>query len=173
MFVCVIFTRTSKTWLGFVLISYHTVLLSPPACHPGFYKAHAGNIKCSKCPPHSFSYGEGASICRCEKSYFRAEKDPPTMACTREYTSKWSLIFTHLEQIKKKKKTHRCTGLSVILFDVIIVMGEHSLALFTVTLLIVISHLISILLPDSQSTLLLCLQSWSITSVVSQNLLRL
>ncbi|XP_058479232.1 ephrin type-A receptor 6-like isoform X1 [Solea solea] len=53
------------------------------ACHPGFYKAYAGNIKCSKCPPHSFSYGEGAAMCRCEKGFFRAEKDPPTMACTR------------------------------------------------------------------------------------------
>ncbi|XP_053295644.1 LOW QUALITY PROTEIN: ephrin type-A receptor 6-like [Pleuronectes platessa] len=53
------------------------------ACHPGFYKAYAGNIKCSKCPPHSYSYGEGATICRCEKGFFRAEKDPPTMACTR------------------------------------------------------------------------------------------
>eukprot|EP00064_Thunnus_orientalis_P004294 superscaffoldBa00000387_g4305 len=52
------------------------------SCHPGFYKAFAGNIKCSKCPPHSFSYGEGAAICRCEKGFFRAEKDPPTMACT-------------------------------------------------------------------------------------------
>ncbi|PWA31133.1 hypothetical protein CCH79_00002885 [Gambusia affinis] len=52
-------------------------------CRPGFYKAYAGIIKCSKCPPHSFSYGEGASICRCEKGFFRAEKDPSTMACTR------------------------------------------------------------------------------------------
>lgn len=62
------------------------VSLSPAACHPGFYKAYAGNLKCSKCPPHSFSYGEGASICRCEKGFFRAMKDPPTMACTRKFT---------------------------------------------------------------------------------------
>uniref|UniRef100_A0AAQ5ZC81 Ephrin type-A receptor 6 n=1 Tax=Amphiprion ocellaris TaxID=80972 RepID=A0AAQ5ZC81_AMPOC len=58
-----------------------------------FYKAYAGNIKCSKCPPHSFSYGEGAAICRCEKGFFRAEKDPPTMACTRPPSPPRNLIF--------------------------------------------------------------------------------
>ncbi|XP_028991929.1 ephrin type-A receptor 6-like isoform X1 [Betta splendens] len=63
------------------------------ACHPGFYKAYAGNIKCSKCPPHSFSYGEGAAICRCEKSFFRADKDPPTMACTRPPSPPRNLMF--------------------------------------------------------------------------------
>ncbi|XP_054887695.1 ephrin type-A receptor 6-like [Poeciliopsis prolifica] len=64
-------------------IGYEEIDGSCVACRPGFYKANAGNIKCSKCPPHSFSYGEGASICRCEKGFFRAEKDPSTMACTR------------------------------------------------------------------------------------------
>ncbi|KAM8856960.1 ephrin type-A receptor 6-like isoform X1 [Synchiropus splendidus] len=63
------------------------------ACHPGFYKAFAGNVKCSKCPPHSFSHGEGATICHCEKGYFRAEKDPPTMACTRPPSAPLNLIF--------------------------------------------------------------------------------
>ncbi|KAM9709734.1 ephrin type-A receptor 6-like [Menidia menidia] len=63
------------------------------ACRPGFYKAYAGNIKCSKCPPHSFSYGQGASICRCEKGFFRAEKDPPTMACTRPPSPPRNLMF--------------------------------------------------------------------------------
>ncbi|XP_007557207.1 ephrin type-A receptor 6-like isoform X1 [Poecilia formosa] len=64
-------------------VGYEEIDGSCVACRPGFYKAYAGNIKCSKCPPHSFSYGEGASICRCEKGFFRAEKDPSTMACTR------------------------------------------------------------------------------------------
>ncbi|XP_069010632.1 ephrin type-A receptor 6-like isoform X1 [Embiotoca jacksoni] len=64
-------------------VGYEEIDGSCVACHPGFYKAYAGNIKCSKCPPHSFSYGDGAAICRCEKGFFRAEKDPPTMACTR------------------------------------------------------------------------------------------
>lgn len=52
------------------------------ACRPGFYKAFAGNTKCSKCPPHSLTYVEATSVCQCEKGYFRAEKDPPSMACT-------------------------------------------------------------------------------------------
>uniref|UniRef100_A0AAZ1X0G7 Ephrin type-A receptor 6 n=1 Tax=Oreochromis aureus TaxID=47969 RepID=A0AAZ1X0G7_OREAU len=63
------------------------------ACRPGFYKAYAGNIKCSKCPPHSFSYGDASAICRCEKGFFRAEKDPPTMACTRPPSPPRNLIF--------------------------------------------------------------------------------
>lgn len=78
-----------------------------PACHPGFYKAYAGNIKCSKCPPHSFSYGEGATICRCEKGFFRAEKDPPNMACTREYTSKQHLTC-YLSIIKSQVLFFSC-----------------------------------------------------------------
>ena len=52
------------------------------ACRPGFYKAFAGNTKCSKCPPHSLTYVEATSVCQCEKGYFRAEKDQPSMACT-------------------------------------------------------------------------------------------
>uniref|UniRef100_A0A3Q1G1E4 receptor protein-tyrosine kinase n=1 Tax=Acanthochromis polyacanthus TaxID=80966 RepID=A0A3Q1G1E4_9TELE len=74
-------------------VGYEEIDGSCVACHPGFYKAYAGNIKCSKCPPHSFSYGEGAAICRCEKSFFRAEKDPPTMACTRPPSPPRNLIF--------------------------------------------------------------------------------
>ncbi|KAI9538280.1 hypothetical protein NQZ68_016290 [Dissostichus eleginoides] len=63
------------------------------ACQPGFFKAYAGNINCSKCPPHSFSYGEGAAICRCETGFFRAERDPPSMACTRPPSPPRNLLF--------------------------------------------------------------------------------
>ncbi|XP_068765138.1 ephrin type-A receptor 3 isoform X5 [Struthio camelus] len=52
-------------------------------CRPGFYKAFAGNVKCAKCPPHSSTYEDGSLNCRCEKNFFRSEKDPPSMACTR------------------------------------------------------------------------------------------
>ncbi|XP_061924367.1 ephrin type-A receptor 6-like [Entelurus aequoreus] len=67
----------------------------PPndACQPGFFKAFAGNIKCSKCPPHSHSYGEGAAVCRCELGFFRAAKDPPTMACTRPPSPPRNVLF--------------------------------------------------------------------------------
>ncbi|XP_077783352.1 ephrin type-A receptor 3 isoform X1 [Podarcis muralis] len=53
------------------------------ACRPGFYKAFAGNVKCAKCPPHSSTNVEGSTNCKCEKNYFRSERDPPSMACTR------------------------------------------------------------------------------------------
>uniref|UniRef100_A0A9J7ZS95 Ephrin type-A receptor 6 n=1 Tax=Cyprinus carpio carpio TaxID=630221 RepID=A0A9J7ZS95_CYPCA len=60
---------------------------------PGFYKAFAGNIKCSKCPPHSSSHTEGSAQCHCEKSYYRTSKDPPTMSCTRLPSSPRNLVF--------------------------------------------------------------------------------
>ncbi|XP_071002650.1 ephrin type-A receptor 6-like [Oncorhynchus clarkii lewisi] len=63
------------------------------ACRPGFYKAFAGNIKCSKCPPHSFSYLEGAAVCHCEKAFYRAARDPPTMACTRPPSPPRNVVF--------------------------------------------------------------------------------
>lgn len=62
------------------------------ACKAGFYKAFAGNIKCSKCPPHSFSHSEASALCHCEKGYYRAGKDPPSTACTRQFTSIYLII---------------------------------------------------------------------------------
>ncbi|XP_031661442.1 ephrin type-A receptor 3 isoform X1 [Oncorhynchus kisutch] len=53
------------------------------ACRAGFYKSLLGNVQCSKCPPHSFTHHEGALHCGCEKNYFRADGDLPSMACTR------------------------------------------------------------------------------------------
>ncbi|KAJ8351671.1 hypothetical protein SKAU_G00231470 [Synaphobranchus kaupii] len=63
------------------------------ACKPGFYKAFAGNIKCTKCPPHSLSHEEGSPVCQCEKGYFRAGRDPPTMACTRPPSPPRNVVF--------------------------------------------------------------------------------
>nr|XP_056714041.1 ephrin type-A receptor 3 [Euleptes europaea] len=62
------------------------------ACRSGFYKAFAGNVKCAKCPPHSSTNVEGSTSCKCEKNYFRSEKDPPSMACTRPPTSPRNVI---------------------------------------------------------------------------------
>ncbi|PIO39233.1 hypothetical protein AB205_0168160, partial [Aquarana catesbeiana] len=62
------------------------------ACRPGFYKAVTGNLKCAKCPPHSFTQEEGSTHCFCEKNYFRADKDPPSMACTRPPSAPRNLI---------------------------------------------------------------------------------
>ncbi|XP_048790162.1 ephrin type-A receptor 6 isoform X5 [Lagopus muta] len=74
-------------------VGYEEVDGSCHACRPGFYKAFAGNVKCSKCPPHSSTYVEATSVCQCEKGYFRAEKDPPTMACTRPPSAPRNVIF--------------------------------------------------------------------------------
>ncbi|XP_007500858.2 ephrin type-A receptor 6 isoform X2 [Monodelphis domestica] len=74
-------------------VGYEEVDGSCHACRPGFYKAFAGNIKCSKCPPHSLTYMEATSVCQCEKGYFRAEKDPPSMACTRPPSAPRNVIF--------------------------------------------------------------------------------
>ncbi|XP_017312319.1 ephrin type-A receptor 6 [Ictalurus punctatus] len=63
------------------------------ACKPGFYKAFAGNIKCSKCPPHSFSHPEASALCHCEKGYYRAGKDPPSTACTRPPSPPRNVVY--------------------------------------------------------------------------------
>uniref|UniRef100_A0A3P8X8S7 Ephrin type-A receptor 6 n=1 Tax=Esox lucius TaxID=8010 RepID=A0A3P8X8S7_ESOLU len=62
------------------------------ACRPGFYKAFAGNTKCSKCPPHSSSHDQAGTICHCDKGFYRAAKDPSSMACTRSPSAPRNLI---------------------------------------------------------------------------------
>ncbi|XP_058501485.1 ephrin type-A receptor 4b isoform X2 [Solea solea] len=52
-------------------------------CRPGAYKASATDAYCTKCPPHSSSPQEQAVECVCDKSFYRAETDPRSMACTR------------------------------------------------------------------------------------------
>ncbi|XP_072370012.1 ephrin type-A receptor 6 isoform X1 [Scyliorhinus torazame] len=74
-------------------IGYEEVNGACHACRPGFYKAFAGNIKCSKCPPHSFIHDDASKVCKCDSGYFRAEIDPPTMACTRPPSTPRNVIF--------------------------------------------------------------------------------
>ncbi|KAM6970292.1 ephrin type-A receptor 6-like [Aplochiton taeniatus] len=74
-------------------VGYEEVEGACVACRPGFYKAFAGNIQCSKCPPHSFSYGQAAASCHCEKAFYRATKDPPSMACTRPPSPPRNVVF--------------------------------------------------------------------------------
>ncbi|XP_064816229.1 ephrin type-A receptor 6-like, partial [Oncorhynchus masou masou] len=62
------------------------------ACRPGSYKALSGIIKCSKCPPHSSSHDQAATLCHCDKGFYRAAKDPSTMACTRAPSAPRNLI---------------------------------------------------------------------------------
>uniref|UniRef100_A0A3P8R3L0 Ephrin type-A receptor 6 n=1 Tax=Astatotilapia calliptera TaxID=8154 RepID=A0A3P8R3L0_ASTCA len=62
------------------------------ACKPGSFKAYAGNTKCSKCPLHSSSHDQAATICHCDKGFYRALKDPTTMACTRPPSAPRNLV---------------------------------------------------------------------------------
>ncbi|XP_030269849.1 ephrin type-A receptor 6-like isoform X3 [Sparus aurata] len=62
------------------------------ACRPGFFSAYAGNKKCSKCPPHSSSHDQAATICHCDKGFYRAIKDSSTMACTRPPSAPRNLV---------------------------------------------------------------------------------
>uniref|UniRef100_A0A8C5F045 receptor protein-tyrosine kinase n=1 Tax=Gouania willdenowi TaxID=441366 RepID=A0A8C5F045_GOUWI len=62
------------------------------ACNPGFFKAIAGNTKCSKCPLHSSSHDQAGTLCHCDKGFYRALKDPTTMACTRPPSAPRNLV---------------------------------------------------------------------------------
>ncbi|KAI4894813.1 hypothetical protein NFI96_012376, partial [Prochilodus magdalenae] len=67
--------------------------LSLTACRPGSFKAFASSMKCSRCPAHSYSYDKASPSCYCEKGYFRAEKDPPAMACTRPPSAPRHVVY--------------------------------------------------------------------------------
>ena len=55
-----------------------------PVCRVGFYRSQLEAAACSKCPPHSEARQTGATACACERSYYKSDADPPSMACTRE-----------------------------------------------------------------------------------------
>uniref|UniRef100_A0A665W106 receptor protein-tyrosine kinase n=1 Tax=Echeneis naucrates TaxID=173247 RepID=A0A665W106_ECHNA len=62
------------------------------ACSVGFYKAKSSDTGCSKCPPHSHSLRDGATVCDCHSGYFHADSDPPSMACTQPPSAPQQLI---------------------------------------------------------------------------------
>ncbi|XP_041804792.1 ephrin type-A receptor 4-A-like isoform X2 [Chelmon rostratus] len=62
------------------------------ACSVGFYKAKPSDAGCSKCPPHSHSLRDGATVCDCHSGFFRADSDPPSMACTQPPSAPQQLI---------------------------------------------------------------------------------
>ncbi|XP_077579960.1 ephrin type-A receptor 4-A-like isoform X2 [Stigmatopora nigra] len=62
------------------------------ACPAGFYKSRSSDSGCSKCPPHSYSLREGSTLCDCHSGYFRAESDPPSMACSQPPSAPQQLI---------------------------------------------------------------------------------
>nr|XP_040060189.1 ephrin type-A receptor 6-like [Gasterosteus aculeatus aculeatus] len=62
------------------------------ACKPGSFKAYSGNTECSKCPSHSSSHDQAATICHCDKGFYRAIKDSSTVACTRPPSAPRNLV---------------------------------------------------------------------------------
>uniref|UniRef100_A0A3Q1GVM0 receptor protein-tyrosine kinase n=1 Tax=Acanthochromis polyacanthus TaxID=80966 RepID=A0A3Q1GVM0_9TELE len=62
------------------------------ACSTGFYKAKSSDAGCFKCPPHSHSVRDGATVCDCHSGFFRADSDPPSMACTQPPSAPQQLI---------------------------------------------------------------------------------
>ncbi|KAM6918920.1 ephrin type-A receptor 4-A-like [Xenentodon cancila] len=62
------------------------------ACPAGFYKAKSSDPGCTKCPPHSHSLRDGANVCDCHMGFFRADSDPPSMACTQPPSAPQQLI---------------------------------------------------------------------------------
>ncbi|XP_076832908.1 LOW QUALITY PROTEIN: ephrin type-A receptor 4 [Brachyhypopomus gauderio] len=61
-------------------------------CKLGYYRSLSTDRSCSKCPLHSYSVREGATMCDCDKGYYRSETDPPSMPCTRPPTAPLHLI---------------------------------------------------------------------------------
>ncbi|XP_043915975.1 ephrin type-B receptor 3 isoform X2 [Protopterus annectens] len=52
------------------------------ACSPGTFKAKQGGIPCIRCPPYSKTNSEASTICACKNGFYRADNDPPDVACT-------------------------------------------------------------------------------------------
>ncbi|CAB1317309.1 unnamed protein product [Coregonus sp. 'balchen'] len=62
------------------------------ACKVGFNRAVTTDGACSKCPPHSHSEKEGATVCECNQGYYRSESDPASMPCTQPPSAPQQLI---------------------------------------------------------------------------------
>lgn len=70
---------TRQPWLCWIV---------SPACPSGSYRADMDPPHCLKCPQHSTTESEGATICTCESGHYRAPGEGPQAACTRESSSR-------------------------------------------------------------------------------------
>ncbi|XP_067603365.1 ephrin type-A receptor 1 isoform X4 [Pseudorca crassidens] len=52
------------------------------ACPKGSYRADVDTPSCLKCPQHSTSESEGATVCTCESGHYRVPGEGPAKACT-------------------------------------------------------------------------------------------
>ncbi|XP_045163491.2 ephrin type-B receptor 1-B-like isoform X2 [Mercenaria mercenaria] len=53
------------------------------ACPKNYFKWHASDLTCHRCPNNSFTDSEKSVVCTCYNSYYRADTDNKTMPCTR------------------------------------------------------------------------------------------
>ncbi|XP_061549717.1 ephrin type-B receptor 3 [Phycodurus eques] len=51
-------------------------------CIPGTFKSKFGDGSCVACPANSRTGARGASVCPCQSGFYRADSDPPDIACT-------------------------------------------------------------------------------------------
>uniref|UniRef100_A0A452U5H7 receptor protein-tyrosine kinase n=1 Tax=Ursus maritimus TaxID=29073 RepID=A0A452U5H7_URSMA len=70
--------------------------LGAGACPSGSYRADTGAPHCLKCPGHSTTESEGATICTCESGHFRAPGEGPQVSCTRPPSVPRNLSFSIL-----------------------------------------------------------------------------
>ncbi|XP_054420392.1 ephrin type-A receptor 1 [Pteronotus mesoamericanus] len=66
------------------------------ACPSGSYRADMDPPHCLKCPQHSTAESEGATLCACESSHYRAPGEGPQAACTRPPSVPRNLSFSIL-----------------------------------------------------------------------------
>ncbi|XP_066998191.1 ephrin type-A receptor 5 isoform X2 [Anabrus simplex] len=67
-------------------------------CPPGKFKHATGDERCQPCPNHSKAPEYGMAECRCNAQYYRAAKDPKTMACTQPPSAPKNLTVNFVDQ---------------------------------------------------------------------------
>ncbi|KAF5284139.1 hypothetical protein FQR65_LT00139 [Abscondita terminalis] len=67
-------------------------------CPPGTFKAETGDGLCESCPDNSKALSSGYNECKCNNGYYRAAKDPKSMACTQPPSAPQNLTINFVDQ---------------------------------------------------------------------------
>ncbi|KAL7632913.1 UNVERIFIED_CONTAM: hypothetical protein RMT77_016740 [Armadillidium vulgare] len=67
-------------------------------CPPGTFKWNVGEASCQRCPEFSAAPHAGATECRCDTGYYRAEKDPRNLPCSRPPGKPQNLTVNFVDQ---------------------------------------------------------------------------
>lgn len=70
------------------------------ACGRDYYKYMSGPDACQPCPANSHTKEISSVECTCYNGYYRAEKDPKSMACTRTFDDCFQSV-THCTILKR------------------------------------------------------------------------